>query len=87
MCARRRTLTAGLDTPGLIVYRIMKINAGVAGAGTTRIGGGGRKLARAVRILVESGLIYTASVVVFFGTFLASNNAQYGVSDCVSPAT
>ena len=68
---------------GLIVYRILKINEGVASKDVTRVGGGNR-LTRVVRILVESGLLYTASVIVFFCTFLTSNNAQYGVSDVVS---
>ena len=68
---------------GLIVYRILQINNGVASQDITRVGGN-RKLTRVVRILVESGLLYTASVIVFFATFLASNNAQYGVSDVVS---
>ena len=68
---------------GLIVYRILQINNGVASQEITRVGGN-RKLTRVVRILVESGLLYTASVIVFFATFLASNNAQYGVSDVVS---
>lgn len=41
------------------------------------------RLTRIVRILVESGLIYTGSVVIFFGTFLAANNAEYAISNCV----
>ena len=41
-------------------------------------------LRRAIRIVVESGLMYSAGVVVFFVVYLAGNNAQYGVSDCVS---
>ena len=67
---------------GLIVYRILQVTRGVNSvmhAGDS----GTRRLTRVVRILVESGLLYTVSVIVFFGTFLASNNAQYGVSDVV----
>ena len=37
-----------------------------------------------MHIIIESGLMYSLSVVVFFVVYLASNNAQYGVSDCVS---
>ena len=37
-----------------------------------------------MQIIIESGLMYSVSVVVFFAMYLASNNAQYGVSDCVS---
>ena len=64
------------------MYRILKINDGVASQSLTRVGGS-RRLTRVVRILIESGLIYTFSVLVFFCTYLASNNAQYGVSDVV----
>ena len=42
-------------------------------------------LRRAMHIVIESGLMYSVSVVVFFAVYLASNNAQYAVSDCVSP--
>ena len=62
----------------------MRINGQVNSQNMTVVSGGSRRLTRVIRILVESGLIYTISVVAFFGTFLASNNAQYGVSDCVS---
>ena len=65
------------------MYHIMRISGQVASQNMTVVGGGSRKLTRVIRILVESGLIYTVSVIVFFGTFLASNNAQYGVSDVV----
>ena len=37
-----------------------------------------------MHIVIESGLMYSVSVVVFFVLYFASNNAQYGVSDCVS---
>ena len=66
----------------MIVYRIMTINAAIASQSVTRLSGN-HKLTRIVRILVESGLIYTVSVVIFFCTFLASNNSQYPVSDVV----
>ncbi|RDX54731.1 hypothetical protein OH76DRAFT_1398121 [Lentinus brumalis] len=76
------TLAMTTMTTGLLIYRILSINAGVAAQDVTRVGGS-LKLTRVVRILIESGLLYTISVVVFFGTFLASNNAQYGVADVV----
>ena len=41
-------------------------------------------LRRAMHIVIESGLMYTLSVVIVFVVFLTSNNAQYSVSDCVS---
>ena len=67
----------------MIVYRILKVNRGIVSQNIVRSGRSSR-LTRVVRILIESGLIYTASVVVLICTFLASNNAQYGVSDVVS---
>ncbi|RPD71692.1 hypothetical protein L226DRAFT_547169 [Lentinus tigrinus ALCF2SS1-7] len=75
------TLAMTTITTGLIVYRIRKINNSVASKDAARGKGGNGRLIRVVRILVESGLIYTISVIVFFCTFLTSNNAQYGVSD------
>lgn len=42
-------------------------------------------LKRANHIIIESGLMYSAGVLCFFAVYLASNNAQYGVSDCVRP--
>ena len=42
-------------------------------------------LRRAIRIIVESGLMYTAGVVAFFIVYLTGSNSSYGVSDCVSP--
>lgn len=36
-----------------------------------------------MRIIVESGLLYTTLVLVTFGTELAGSNAVYGVSDVV----
>ena len=41
-------------------------------------------LRRVIRIIVESGLMYSAGVVLFFVVYVAGNNALYGVSDCVS---
>ncbi|RDX54760.1 hypothetical protein OH76DRAFT_1340756 [Lentinus brumalis] len=76
------TLAMTTITTGMIVFRILRINAGVASKGMTRVGGN-QRLIRVVRVLVESGLVYTVSVVCFFSLFLASNNAQYPVSDVV----
>ncbi|KIY47194.1 hypothetical protein FISHEDRAFT_45812 [Fistulina hepatica ATCC 64428] len=38
---------------------------------------------RVMRMLIESGLLYTVSVVVLFATYLADNNAFLGVSDSI----
>lgn len=37
-----------------------------------------------VRVLIESGLLYTLSIVILFTLYMTSNNAQLGVSDSVS---
>ncbi|TFK38572.1 hypothetical protein BDQ12DRAFT_747923 [Crucibulum laeve] len=34
-------------------------------------------------ILIESGLMYTLSIAILFGLYMASNNGQYGVSNAV----
>lgn len=41
------------------------------------------RLSKVMRIILDSGAIYTICVIVFFGTTLAGSNAQYGVSDVV----
>ncbi len=68
----------------LIVYKIWSVErrsravfVGTALSDTS-------SLRRVMHIVIESGLMYSVSVVVFFAVYLASNNAQYGVSDCVS---
>ena len=68
----------------LIVYKIWSIehHSRVAFAGT--VGGESRRMRRAMHIIIESGFMYTVSVIVLFILYLASNNAQYAVSDCVS---
>ena len=44
---------------------------------------GERVLKRAMRIIIESGAIYTVSVVLFAIVLVAKNNAQYPISDPV----
>ncbi|RPD65740.1 hypothetical protein L226DRAFT_609464 [Lentinus tigrinus ALCF2SS1-7] len=76
------TLVMTILMTGLIVHRILKINASVDAPSITRLGENDR-LIRVARVLVESGFLYTVSVFIFFCTFLTSNNAQYGVSDVI----
>lgn len=38
---------------------------------------------RIIRIIIDSGFMYTVSVVIFFATGLAGSNSQYPVSNCV----
>lgn len=70
----------------MIVYKIWSADrltqAALEESGGFRRGG---RLRRAIRTIVESGLLYSISVAVFFVLYLTSNNALYGVSDCVSP--
>ena len=68
----------------LIVYKIWSIERrGRAAFGGTSVSDNST-LRRAMRIIIESGLMYSVGVTAFFVVYLASNNAQYGVSDCVS---
>lgn len=44
-------------------------------------------LTNVVIVLIESGLMYTLSIVVLFALYMASNNGQYGVSNAVRQIT
>ena len=69
----------------MIIYKLWSIRQRSAEVFIASMGNGhgGGALMRAMRIMIESGAMYTISVIVFFVVYLASNNAQYGVSDCV----
>lgn len=41
------------------------------------------RLVRAIRLILDSGLMYTVCVVIFFATSLGGSNAQYPISDVV----
>nr|VWO98255.1 Cytochrome P450 monooxygenase CYP52X1 [Ganoderma boninense] len=76
------TLALNTIATSLIVYKIWSIEhrskvvfAITGGTDTTR-------LRRAMHIIIESGLMYTVSVVILFILYLTSNNAQFAVSDC-----
>ena len=73
-----RVLTASAIATALIVWRIWRVKTRSAAATVHP-----HRLARVMRIILDSGLLYTVCVVVFFGTTLAGSNAQYGVSDVV----
>lgn len=62
----------------MIVWRIWNVRRKTIDSSTHP-----NKLMRVIRIIVDSGLMYTVSVIIFFGTTLAGSNAQYGVSDVV----
>ena len=76
----------------MIVYRIWEVDRYSAKSGLRMFGDmdSGRErgaLRFAIRVVIESGAIYTGSVFMFFVTFLASNNAQYLASHAVSHQT
>ena len=73
-----RVLTGTTAATALIVWRIWRVKTRSAAATVHP-----HRLARVMRIILDSGLLYTVCVVVFFGTTLAGSNAQYGVSDVV----
>ncbi|KAM5540140.1 hypothetical protein V8D89_006280 [Ganoderma adspersum] len=77
------TLALNIIATSLIVYKIWSIERRSRIAFASTGGNNTTPLRRAMHIIIESGLMYTASVVIVFIVFLASNNAQYAVSDCV----
>ncbi|RDB21602.1 hypothetical protein Hypma_011203 [Hypsizygus marmoreus] len=80
------TLATNLIVTSLIVWRIWSTQ--VAAKFKATISSEKSPLSRAMRILVESGLMYTLSIVVLFGLYMASNNGQFGVSNSMrTPST
>lgn len=65
---------------GLIVYRILKIQRKLKRRNTMVLDS---PLSRVAIVMIESGLMYTVSIVVLFGLYMAGNNGQYGVSNAV----
>ncbi|KAF9529971.1 hypothetical protein CPB83DRAFT_764354 [Crepidotus variabilis] len=62
----------------LIVLRIWGIRRNLTGIYTPHY-----PLTNLLVVLIESGLMYTLSILILFGLYMASNNGQYGVSDAV----
>lgn len=62
-------------TTSLIVYRLWSLDRGAGHPFLHR--GEKTRLKNAIRIIVESGLLYTATVFVCFCTYLANSNAFY----------
>lgn len=82
-----RPLTCRGHLPGLIIWRIWGVNkkslphvkhARGQGVPIERT-----RLQQVIRIIIESGLLYTTLVIATFICELASSNAIYGVSDVV----
>ena len=69
------------EVSGLIVWRIWRVSRVTSGVIHNRRGHS--SLGNVIRIVIESGLLYTSLVLITFGTELAGSNAIYGVSDVV----
>lgn len=72
------TLALNVLVTSLIVWRIWRVKSKSAAATVNP-----HRLSRVMRIILDSGLLYTVCVIIFFGTTLAGSNSQYGVSDVV----
>lgn len=62
------------------MYRIWKVRSQIEKG---QVFDPNSSLAHAAIVLIESGLLYTLSIIILFGLYLASNNGQYGVSNAV----
>ncbi|KAH8092474.1 hypothetical protein BXZ70DRAFT_1010791 [Cristinia sonorae] len=81
------TLILNVIATSLIVFKIYRIQRNSADflmtsmpTSTDRVRG---SLSRAMRIIIESGAIYTSATLVVFIIYLSGNNAQYAVANCV----
>jgi len=72
------TLIVNVLVTSLIVWRIRRVCTNSASAKMNI-----DRFLRIIRVVLDSGLIYTVCIITFFGTTLAGSNAQYGVSDVV----
>ena len=66
---------------GLIVYRIWKVRKEI---GQAQFFSPDSPLTNVAVVLIESGVLYTVSIIILSGLYLASNNGAYGVSNAVS---
>lgn len=76
------TLTTNLITTSLIVHRIWSIQREAIYRSPQSIADRS-PLDRVLRLMIESGLLYTSSIIILFGLFLSSNNGEFGVSNAV----
>jgi len=67
------------NTLALIVYKIWRIYNNVKHRSKSERS----PLSKVVVVMIESGVFYTASIIILFGCYMASHNAQYGVSNSV----
>ncbi|KAF9477033.1 hypothetical protein BDN70DRAFT_881672 [Pholiota conissans] len=77
------TITLNIITTGLLVYRIWKVDSSgrkyLMSNGTGKSGSG--RLRSVMRIIIESGLMYSAIALITFVCVIVGNNAVYVTSD------
>ncbi|XP_006456525.1 hypothetical protein AGABI2DRAFT_188439 [Agaricus bisporus var. bisporus H97] len=74
------TLVTNLCTTSLMVYRIQVIRNRLKRESNSTTYA---PLTNVMRLLIESGLLYTSSIAILFVLYTLSNNGQYGVSNAV----
>ncbi|EKM76345.1 hypothetical protein AGABI1DRAFT_44965 [Agaricus bisporus var. burnettii JB137-S8] len=74
------TLVTNLCTTSLMVYRIQVIRNRLKRESNSTTYA---PLTDVMRLLIESGLLYTSSIAILFVLYTLSNNGQYGVSNAV----
>ncbi|TFK21684.1 hypothetical protein FA15DRAFT_672304 [Coprinopsis marcescibilis] len=74
------TLAMNTLTTSLIVYKIWRIQDRLRRRNTYTLS---NPLSRLLVVLIESGLLYTLSIVILFTLYMLGNNGQYGVSNAV----
>jgi hypothetical protein len=73
------SLVQNLLTTLLIVYRIWRVNIGVAGVGAG-------SLWPVMTIILESGALYSANLLCLLATYASGSFSQYICIDIVSPS-
>jgi len=71
------TVVVNILTTGLLVWRIWSVDRSNKRHGIQDSGSGQSTLTRVIRIIVESGLIYTVSAFISFVTYVTGNNTIY----------
>ncbi|KAJ7152895.1 hypothetical protein C8R46DRAFT_1120710 [Mycena filopes] len=82
------TIVLNILTTGMLVYRIWQVDrkssqfayrttSSSSGHGTTRPS----RLKQAMRIIIESGLLYTTVALITFITYITNSNSAYATSD------
>ncbi|KAK2462176.1 hypothetical protein APHAL10511_005808 [Amanita phalloides] len=74
------TLATNLSTTSLMVYRIWKIKRALTHKSVMTVS---MPLTSVIRVLIESGTFYTASIAILFVLYMLSSNAELPVSDAV----